>query len=140
MTKEEALQYKFSHSVDIQVRFTDMDSNGHINNGIYHSYFDLGRMHFFKEVLKAKTSNTLICQVNTTYVKPLYLTDSICVKNKVIRWGNSSFDMLQAVFKKTEVGEELVNFCVTTFVHLENEKPTPVPNEWKKSVELYDKN
>lgn len=140
MTKDEVLQQVFSHSVDIQVRFTDMDSNGHINNGVYHSYYDLGRMHYFKEVLQAKTSNTLICQVNTTYVKPLYLTDEICVKNKVVRWGNSSFDMLQAIFKKTAEGEQLVNFSVTTFVHIENEKPAPVPEEWKQAVEKFEDN
>ena len=135
MTKDEVLQQTFTQSVDIQIRFTDMDSNGHINNGVYHSYYDLGRMHFFQEVLQSKTSNTLICQVNTTYVKPLYLTDKICVKNKVVRWGNSSFDMLQAIFVKSEIGEELANFCVTTFVHIENERPTPVPELWKHSVE-----
>lgn len=139
MTKDEVLQQSFSHSVAIQVRFTDMDSNGHINNGVYHSYYDLGRMHYFKEVLQAKTSNTLICQVNTTYVAPLYLTDEICVKNKVVRWGNSSFDMLQAIFKKTADGERLANFCVTTFVHIENERPSSVPEDWKKRVALYEK-
>ena len=57
MTKDEVLQQTFTHSVDIQVRFTDMDSNGHINNGVYHSYYDLGRMHFFQEVLQAKKNN-----------------------------------------------------------------------------------
>ncbi|MBP5370797.1 MAG: hypothetical protein J6Y55_02610, partial [Bacteroidales bacterium] len=97
-------------------------------------------MHYFKEVLQARTSNTLICQVNTTYVASLYLTDEICVKNKVVRWGNSSFDMLQAIFKKTADGEQLANFCVTTFVHIENERPAPVPEEWKQAVEKFEDN
>lgn len=138
MTKEEVLQQTFLHSVDIQVRFTDMDTNGHINNGIYHAYFDLGRMHFFKEVLKQKTSNTIIAQVNTTYVKPLYLDDSICVKNKIVRWGNTSFDMLQAIFKKDGDSLILANYNVTTFVHLDNEKPSVVPDEWKNAVVAYE--
>lgn len=139
MTKEEVLQQTFLHSVDIQIRFTDLDNNGHINNGIYHSYYDLGRLHFFKEVLQEKTSSSIIAQVNTTYVVPLYLTDTICVKNKVIRWGNSSFDMLQAVFKKEGDSLVLANFNVTTFVHLDNEKPSPVPEKWKNAVMNFQK-
>lgn len=138
MTREEVLQQTFLHSVDIQIRFTDMDTNGHINNGIYHTYYDLGRMGFFKEVLKEKTSNSIIAQVNTTYVKPLYLNDIICVKNKVVRWGNSSFDMLQAIFKKDGDSLVLANFNVTTFVHIENEKPSPVPVEWKNAVMAFE--
>jgi len=139
MTREEVLQQSFAHSVDIQIRFTDLDNNGHINNGIYHSYYDLGRLHFFKEVLQEKTSSSIIAQVNTTYVVPLYLTDTICVKNKVIRWGNSSFDMLQAVFKKEGDSLVLANFNVTTFVHLDNEKPSPVPEKWKNAVMNFQK-
>lgn len=139
MTKEEVLQYPFKHSLDIQIRFNDLDINGHINNGVYHSYFDLGRVDFFKEILREKTNTTLIVQVNTTYVKSVMLTDTICIKNAVIRWGNSSFDMLQAIFRKDSDAEELVNYCVTTFVHIENGRPSSIPQGWKTAVERVEK-
>lgn len=139
MTKEEILQFPFKNSLDIQIRFNDIDMNGHVNNGIYHSFFDMGRVDFFASNFHEKTKEALVAQVNTTYVRPLFIEDKICIKNAVIRWGNSSFDMLQAVFRKQEGCEELVTFCVTTFVHIENGKPSPIPQSWKDGVELYSR-
>lgn len=139
MRKEEVQLQKFHHSVDIQIRFNDLDINGHVNNGVYHSYFDLGRMHFFNDVLREKTRTTLIAQVNTTYVKPLLIDDKICIKTKVIRWGNSSFDVLQAIFKQNSDFEELANYNITTFVYHSNEKPAPIPEEWKTRVAEFEK-
>ncbi len=35
----------------IQVRFTDLDVLGHVNNNVYLSYFEMTRVHYFKELL-----------------------------------------------------------------------------------------
>ena len=35
----------------IQVRFSDLDVLGHVNNTIYLSYFEMARVHYFKELL-----------------------------------------------------------------------------------------
>jgi len=35
----------------IQVRFSDLDVLGHVNNTIYFSYFELARVHYFRELL-----------------------------------------------------------------------------------------
>lgn len=139
MTKEEVAQYSFTHSLDIQIRFTDLDINGHVNNGIFHSYFDLGRANYFLSVFQARTGNTLIAQVNTTYVQPLLIQDKICIKSSVVRWGNSSFDMLQAVFKQVDDSQQLICFNMTTFVHLDNGRPSPIPQTWKDAVKAFEK-
>lgn len=35
----------------IQVRFSDLDVLGHVNNNIYFSYFEMTRVHYFRELL-----------------------------------------------------------------------------------------
>ena len=35
----------------IQVRFSDLDVLGHVNNTIYLSYFEMARVHYFKEIV-----------------------------------------------------------------------------------------
>jgi len=35
----------------IQVRFSDLDVLGHVNNNIYLSYFEMARVHYFRELL-----------------------------------------------------------------------------------------
>jgi acyl-CoA thioester hydrolase len=35
----------------IQVRFSDLDILGHVNNTIYLSYFEMARVHYFRELV-----------------------------------------------------------------------------------------
>ena len=35
----------------IQVRFSDLDVLGHVNNTVYFSYFEMTRVHYFRELL-----------------------------------------------------------------------------------------
>lgn len=37
--------------VKIQVRFSDLDVLGHVNNSVYLSYFEMARVHYFKELV-----------------------------------------------------------------------------------------
>lgn len=39
----------------IQVRLTDIDILGHVNNAIYLSYFEMTRIHYFNELVDYNT-------------------------------------------------------------------------------------
>jgi acyl-CoA thioester hydrolase len=39
----------------IQVRLTDIDILGHVNNAIYLSYFEMTRIHYFNELVGYNT-------------------------------------------------------------------------------------
>ena len=36
------------HKMDMQIRFNDLDSMGHVNNANYFTYFELARVEYFK--------------------------------------------------------------------------------------------
>ena len=40
--------------VEIQIRFSDIDVMGHVNNATYLSYFEYTRMHYFEKLLGLK--------------------------------------------------------------------------------------
>ena len=44
---------EFKISLPLQIRFSDIDALGHINNNIYFSYFDLGKVNYLHPI-KAK--------------------------------------------------------------------------------------
>lgn len=142
MTADEVRQWRFVFESPIQIRYNDIDINGHVNNGVYHSYYDMGRLGYFDEVFHGnpfgENRNIIIAQVNTTYLREVFKKDVVFVRSTIIRWGNSSFDMLQGLFRQNADGEELVSFNVTTFVSLLYGKPTPVPQEWKDLVNAYE--
>lgn len=140
MTRDEVRQWQFRYEMPIQIRYNDIDSHGHVNNGVYHAYYDMGRTGYLEGVLHTfgEGRNVIIAQANTSYVREVFQKDVLSVKSTIIRWGNSSFDMLQGLFRQTADGEELVSFNVTTFVSLLYGKPSPVPQEWKDLVDAYE--
>ena len=42
--------YTFKSKLPIQIRMTDIDAFNHVNNGVLSAYFDLGRLHYLKEI------------------------------------------------------------------------------------------
>ena len=44
--------YTFHHQVPIQVRMTDIDPVGHVNNSVQLTYYDLGRLKYLETIQK----------------------------------------------------------------------------------------
>lgn len=63
--------------VKIQVRFTDLDVLGHVNNNIYLSYFEMARVHYFRELLGSdwdwKKYTIVLAKNEVEYLKPVLL-------------------------------------------------------------------
>lgn len=144
MKAEEVANYKFNHATPIQIRYNDIDLAGHVNNGIFHEYFDLGRMHYFEDVLGSgmfsKEMHVAIVQSNTTYAQEVFFGNSIQLVSKVIRFGTKSFDILQAILRESDNGMELCAFAVTTFVCMNYKTHTShaIPKEWITKITTFE--
>ena len=44
-------EIKFNHSMPAQIRFSDVDQFGHVNNSVYFSLYDLAKTTYFQDVL-----------------------------------------------------------------------------------------
>ena len=144
MKAEDVAKFQFNHSISIQIRYNDIDLAGHVNNGVFHEYFDLGRVHYFEEVLGngmfTPEEHVAIVQSNTTYAKEVFFGDDIQLVSKVIRFGVKSFDLLQAILLHSEQGAQLCAFTVTTFVCMNYNTHTSqaVPEAWKEKMKMFE--
>lgn len=81
----------------IHVRFSDLDVLGHVNNNIYSSYFEIARVHYFKELLGKEwdwKKYTVVLAKNTVeFIKPVLLYDKPVVIMRVEHIGNKSFTL-----------------------------------------------
>jgi acyl-CoA thioester hydrolase len=61
----------------IQVRFSDIDVMGHVNNAVYLSYFEMTRVHYFRELLGLewdwKSHGILLVRNEIDYIKPILI-------------------------------------------------------------------
>lgn len=50
----ETSNYVFKHRYPVQVRMTDLDPVGHVNNGVQLSYYDMGRLNYLEIIQQKK--------------------------------------------------------------------------------------
>jgi acyl-CoA thioester hydrolase len=62
-------------TLEIQVRYRDCDPLGHVNNAVYLTYFEMGRVEFFRQVMGKVTSRAedwpfILAEATVTYRSP----------------------------------------------------------------------
>ncbi|SMD41606.1 acyl-CoA thioester hydrolase [Aquiflexum balticum DSM 16537] len=125
----------FHFSVPVQVRFSDIDSYMHVNNGIFFNYLEHARASYLFQfcgwdILKI---GTVVANIQIDYRLPVHLMDKPAVYVRCIKIGNTSFVLEQVVMGETEKGEMRVFAESTTTmvsVNMETMSPVPVPAEY----------
>ena len=106
--KEEVSKDIFKSTLPIQIRFNDIDSLGHINNNIYFSYFDLGKINYLENLRTSYVSWTdgiiVIARIEVDFIAPVFYKEKVAVDTKVTKIGTKSVVFLQQV-RNTLTGE-----------------------------------
>lgn len=99
----------FKYRTELEMRFTDLDMMGHVNNAMYFTYMEIGRTKYWQQAIQWdwKKTGVVIGKASNTYIKPLHLGDKISMYVRTSRIGNTSFD-LEYMIIKTLNGEEIV--------------------------------
>ena len=81
----------------IQVRFSDLDILGHVNNVIYLSYFEMARIHYFTALVGPKwdwfKEGVVLVKNDVEYHIPILLHDEPNIFLFVRKIGNKSFSL-----------------------------------------------
>lgn len=79
----------------IQVRFSDCDMMGHVNNAVYLSYFEMARIYYFGMLLAKdrdwKREGVLLRKNEVEYLKPVLLHDVPQISVYLENIGSKSF-------------------------------------------------
>ena len=81
-------------STDIVLRFSDVDAMGHVNNAVYFTYFEYGRLQFFySEAGKKKFPGFafILAHVSCDFIRPVTLEDRVALQMWVTDIGRKSF-------------------------------------------------
>jgi acyl-CoA thioester hydrolase len=91
----------------IQVRFADLDVMGHVNNSVYLSYFEMTRVHYFKELVGTRwdwrKEGVLLVRNEIDYLKPILLNDEPEVYMSLEKIGDKSISLLYEIKINHEV-------------------------------------
>jgi len=123
---------------NIQMRFADVDSLGHVNNVNQQHYFDLGKSDFFARVLhmeiRRDTRGLIIASTHTDYKTQILLGSSVCVTTRPVEIGHKSFRLFQQIID-TET-REVKTECTTVIVafDFEAQRSIELPASWREKL------
>lgn len=113
-----------------QLRFSDTDAVGHVNNAIFSTLFEAGRVQVLFGPEHPKLSpNTqfVIAKISIDFLGELNWPGNVSIGSQVSRVGNSSFDLFQAMF----VAQKCVATCHSVIVIMDEttRKSSPLTAE-----------
>ncbi|GKW46776.1 thioesterase family protein [Planococcus sp. NCCP-2050] len=90
---------EFRFSAPVQVRFSETDMFGHVNNTVPITYFEFARIEYMKELglmqrwLKGSDLFPVVADMQVDYVKQVFFDEKLTVYVKVASVGTSSIDV-----------------------------------------------
>jgi acyl-CoA thioester hydrolase len=135
----------FKFKLKIQIRFKDIDKQGHVNNAVHLTYFETARTDYFKEVLRKKNdwdkTGIILAKTEITYKHPVLLEDNLYCYIKINRLGTKSFDVESLLIAESENGSQLCAIGTSTMVcfNYNNNQTIDIPKEWIDSVKEFEK-
>ena len=129
----------YQATVEAQVRFRDTDALGHVNNAVYLSWMELGRMAFTNAVLPEidwTKVGFILAHVSIDYLEPVFLGDKVKVYMKAGKIGGKSVVLECLITKTDKNGERPTAKGTNIIVAFDYEKNTSVtiPEEWKAEM------
>ena len=135
-------QFRFYHPVE--VRYGDLDPQGHVNNAKHLTYFEQARIAYMIELgLFTKDQSfmeigVILADVHITYLEPIYFGQGIKVgvhaaelRNKSMKWSQNIVDV--------ESGKEIAKGEVVMVTYdYRAEKTIPIPQVWKEKISTFE--
>jgi acyl-CoA thioester hydrolase len=120
-------------------RYSDLDPNGHVNNGAINAFFEEARVAFRRESLAEQCGDVLkgfvVAHFSVDYLAALSYPGTAEVGTVVTRIGRSSFGLAQAVFQ----GDACIAAAEVVAVHTDSAtgKSLALPPPLRDALEGY---
>lgn len=115
----------------VQLRFSDTDRLGHVNNAVYATFAELGRLAFLRE-LGMTDKGLILAHLSIDFLRQVRLEDECVVFTRVVRVGNTSFELAQTLDAN---GEPAARFkAVVVCFDYATQRPMRVPDDFRRAL------
>ena len=123
-----------------EIRFSDIDAMGHVNNAVYFSYLEQARIHFFRALVGIewnwRDQGILVAHNEIDYKAPILLNDLIHIDVYPTHIGNRSFTLeyrLERIHPVPATCSRARSILVC--FNYENRQTIPLPDAWRRAFE-----
>jgi len=134
--------FKFFHPVE--VRYGDLDPQGHVNNAKHLTYFEQARIAYMVELgLFTKDQSfmeigVILADVHITYLTPVYFGEQIKIGVHISKLGTKSMTWNKNI-ADAKTGKELAKGEVIMVTYdYKIQKTINIPHEWREKIKQFE--
>jgi acyl-CoA thioester hydrolase len=134
----------YHHKINIQIRFKDIDKQGHVNNANHITYFEVARVKYFKDVFRNNIdwikTGMILGHTDITYKRPILLEDEVYCYTKISKFGTKSFEIDNVLTVENGHDTFLCAHGKSTLVcmNYDTKLTIEVPKPWIEAVNQYE--
>jgi len=124
--------------INIVVRSTAIDVNGHVNNAKYLEYLEWGREDWYEQsglyydVLLQMNVQTVTVNININYRKECRQGEKLSIRTNAEKAGRSSYVLKQQILNEQgQLCADALVTCVT--INVQTRESTPMPDQLRKA-------
>ena len=127
-------KYPFHHKMSVQLRFTDIDMLGHLNNTYYLQFMDMAKVDYMTkargESINWQEIDLVVANINVNFLAQTRYGEPIEVWTQVEKVGTKSLQLQQLVVR-TDTGEvKCAASVVMVAVDLASQVTIPISRVW----------
>ena len=137
-----AVEHPFKCSTPVQLRYTDLDTHGHVINSVYFNLFDLAKADYFGRVMGKPQDyhnvNVMIASIHCDYLAQTRFYEPVAIETQVTRLGSKSLTIVHQLVN-TATGEVKCR-CSQVLVYFDTtvRATAPVPQHWRDALEAFE--
>lgn len=132
----------FRHRMRMQMRFTDIDMLGHLNNNIYMSFMDLAKIRYFEDLggrpVDMHDFDLVVVHIDIDFYEPTFLGDKPEVWTTVTRIGNRSLSLEQRLVDACTGHTKCIAATIMSGFNPATQKSQPISIEWIQAIERFE--
>jgi acyl-CoA thioester hydrolase len=134
---------EFRFYCPIEVRYGDLDPQGHLNNAKYLTYIEQARIKYLKHLglwdgISFLDIGIILADVHLTYRSPIHFGQPVQIGVRVSRLGNKSLNM-EYRLEDASNGQQLAHGSTISVAYNYHERKTiPLPQNWRTAITSFE--
>jgi acyl-CoA thioester hydrolase len=127
----------------IEVRYGDLDPQGHVNNAKYLTYMEQARVFYLKQLNLWKGGSfmdigVILADVQLTFKKAIQFGDPVRVGVRISRLGNKSMDSEYIIEDARDAGVFATSTSVLVAYDYHSTRSVAIPEEWRRAIRQFE--
>lgn len=131
-------EFDGAYETTVAVRYADLDTVGVVNNAVYLTYVEEGRLDYLRDVagIDVEDITFVLASLECDFRTPVTDRRAVDVAVRVPELGRSSFPI---EYRLAADGETLATATTTlVFLDPETRRPTALPEAWRDAIADYE--